>query len=255
MLEFAYNNAKHTGTQSTPFKMYTGLDPLHPARGPADRNYRVPAAEIFMKELGEELARAKKCLADAQSKMKISADKRRTEVHFKVGEQVLLSTKNLKLKGDMPRKMWPRFIGPYKILEVIRGVAYKLELPAGMRIHNVFHVSLLHKYQKGPNMLSPLPVHIVDGELEYTVEAIMAHKVVKGGKSKNGTNRSKVMFLTAWEGYDRAYDSWEPGEMLPPRYSPEDTEALDLYLQAVVRSQRRSAAPKVFTRRDSQAAP
>jgi hypothetical protein len=68
MLEFAYNIAKHTGTQSTPFQMYTGLDPLHPASGPADRNYRVPAAEFFMNELGDELARAKKCLADAQSK-------------------------------------------------------------------------------------------------------------------------------------------------------------------------------------------
>jgi hypothetical protein len=229
MLEFAYNNAKHTGTQSSPFKMYTGLNPLHPASGPADRNYRVPAAEIFVQEMSDELARAKQCLADAQSKMKITADRKRADVHFKVGEKVLLSTKNLKLKGDMPRKMWPRYIGPYKILAVIRGLAYKLELPQGMKMHNVFHVSLLHKYQQGPNRLSPPPVHIVDGELEYTVEAILAHKVVSGGASKNGRNRNKVMFLTAWEGYGREHDSWEPGDML------QDTEALELYLQAVVR--------------------
>jgi Chromo (CHRromatin Organisation MOdifier) domain len=95
-------------------------------------------------------------------------------------------------------------------------------------------------------MLSPLPVHIVDGELEYTVEAIMAHKVVKGGKSKNGTNRSKVLFLTAWEGYDRAHDSWEPGEML------QDTEALELYLQAVVR--RGEVLPPEYSPEGTQAA-
>ena len=229
MLEFAYNNSKHTATQASPFRMYMGLNPLHPASGLADRNYRVPAAEIFVKELGEELIRAKKCLADYQSKMKISADKKRSDVQFAVGEKVLLSTKNLKLKGDLPRKMWPRFIGPYKVLQVIRGTAYKLELPTGLRVHNVFHASLLHKYQQGPNMLKPLPVHIIDGELEYTVEAIMAHKVVKGRSSKRGKALDKVMFLTAWEGYDRSHDSWEPGEML------QDTQALELYLQAVVK--------------------
>ena len=228
MLEFAYNNSKHTATQATPFRMYTGLEPLHPASGPADRYYRVPAAELFVRGMSDELARAKQCLADYQSKMKVTADKKRADVHFAVGDRVLLSTKNLKLKGDMPRKMWPRFIGPYKILEAIRGVSYKLELPEGMRIHNVFHVSLLHKYQQGPNMLQPLPVHIVDGELEYTVEAIMAHKVVKARASKKGKQSVKVLFLTAWEGYDRAHDSWEPGEML------QDTEALELYLQAVL---------------------
>ena len=55
----------------------------------------------------------------------------------------------------------------------------------------------------------------------------MAHKIVKAGKSK-GVTRNKVMFLVAWEGYDRAHDSWEPGEML------KDTEALDKYLNTVV---------------------
>ena len=229
MLEFAYyNNSMHTATQSTPFRMYTGLDPLHPASGPADRNYRVPAAELFVRDMESELKRAKKCLADYQSRMKNSADKKRSDVRCAVGDMVLLSTKNLTLKGDLPRKLYPRYIGPYKVLEVIREVAYKLELPPSMRIHNVFHVSLLHKYKQGPGMLTPPPVQIVDGELEYTVDAITAHKLVKVGSAKKGNQRTRVMFLTAWKGYDRAHDSWEPGDML------QDTEALELYLQGIV---------------------
>jgi Integrase zinc binding domain/Chromo (CHRromatin Organisation MOdifier) domain len=228
LLEFAYNNSKHAATQSTPFRMYTGLDPLHPASGPAERTYRVPAAEAFVHKMEQELARAKQCIRDAQSKMKIQADKKRQDVTFAVGDEVLLSTKNLKLKSDAPRKLLPRFIGPYKVLGLIGKVAYKLELPEQMRVHNVFHVSLLSKYVSD-GKVHPLPPQVVDGELEYEVEAITAHEVVKGGKSKGKAHKPQVRFLTAWKGYGREHDSWEPGSML------EDTEALEQYLRSVAK--------------------
>jgi RNase H-like domain found in reverse transcriptase/Integrase zinc binding domain/Chromo (CHRromatin Organisation MOdifier) domain len=228
LLEFAYNNSKHAATQSTPFRMYIGLDPLHPVSGPTERTYRVPAAEVFVHKMASELARAKQCIQDAQSKMKIQSDKRRQDVSFAVGDMVLLSTKNLKLKGTTPRKLLPRYIGPYKVLGLIGKVAYKLELPEQMRVHNVFHASLLSKYVSD-GKLHPLPPQVIEGELEYEVEAITAHEVVKGGKSKGKTHRPHVRFLTAWKGYGREHDSWEPGDML------EDTEALEQYLRSVAK--------------------
>jgi RNase H-like domain found in reverse transcriptase/Integrase zinc binding domain/Chromo (CHRromatin Organisation MOdifier) domain len=229
MLEFAYNNSKHAATQSTPFRMYTGLDPLHPSSGPAERTYRVPSAEVFVNKMAAELKRAKQCILDAQSKMKTQADKRRRDVVFTEGDMVLLSTKNLKLRGNTPRKLLPRYIGPYRVEGLVGKVACKLALPEHMRMHNVFHVSLLSKYVSD-GKLHPLPPHVVDGELEYEVEAITAHEVVKGGKSKKGQpHKPQVRFLTAWKGYGREHDSWEPGEAL------EHTEALEQYLRSVAK--------------------
>ena len=44
-------------------------------------------------------------------------------------------------------KLSPRFIGPFKILERIGSVAYKLALPPSLSsVHNVFHVPMLRKY-------------------------------------------------------------------------------------------------------------
>ena len=49
-------------------------------------------------------------------------------------------------------KLSPRYIGPYKIVERIGEVAYRLELPSDLdRIHDVFHVSMLHKYIPDPS--------------------------------------------------------------------------------------------------------
>jgi len=159
-------------------------------------------------------------MRDAQSRMKQQADRHRRELTFKVGDQVLLSTRNLVLRTTDPRKLWPRYVGPLTILQRVGPVAYKLDLPSSMRVHNVFHVSLLHPYRKdGTQHPPPPPPQLVDGELEYEVEAIRAHKVRSSGRS------TTVLFLVNWKGYGREHDTWEPGSLV------QDCEALDVYLR------------------------
>jgi hypothetical protein len=76
---------------------------------------------------------------------------------IKVGEHVFLKVKekrsSLKL-GSFP-KLAVRYCGPFEVLERIGPVAYMLALPTSMRVHNVFHVSLLKKYVPDPN-------HVID---------------------------------------------------------------------------------------------
>ena len=57
---------------------------------------------------------------------------------------------------DKRRKLWPRFIGPFEILEMIDTITYRLDLPPSMTgVHEVFHVSMLRKY-------TPDPAQVVD---------------------------------------------------------------------------------------------
>jgi hypothetical protein len=74
-----------------------------------------------------------------------------------VGEHVFLKVKvkrsSLRL-GSFP-KLAARYCGPFEILEKIGPLAYMLALSTSMRVHNVFHVSLLRKYVPNSN-------HIVD---------------------------------------------------------------------------------------------
>lgn len=97
--------------------------------------------------------------------MKLQADKNRSERSFTVGEFVYLKLQPYVQASLAPRshnKLCFKYFGPYKILEKIGSVAYKLELPAGSLVHPVFHISLLKAAVKSPNQVSPQLPEIAD---------------------------------------------------------------------------------------------
>jgi len=99
-----------------------------------------------MKEIQEE---AKAVLEKAQADMKKYADKKRSDVEeYKVGDLVMLSTKDLKYQmvGRRTEKLTERFVGPYKVREIISSNAVKLELPSTVKIHLVVNVSRIQQY-------------------------------------------------------------------------------------------------------------
>ncbi|CAJ0932965.1 unnamed protein product, partial [Ranitomeya imitator] len=111
---------------------------------------------------------------------------------LRFGDLVWLSSRYIPMKVSSP-KFKPRFIGPYKISEVLNPVSFRLTLPASFSIHNVFHRSLLRRYVAPvvPSVDPPAPV-LVEGELEYVVEKILDSRI----------SRRKLQYLVKWKGYD-----------------------------------------------------
>jgi hypothetical protein len=105
---------------------------------------------------------------------KIYAYKNKVFRDFKVGEHVFVKVKakrsSLRL-GSCP-KLAVRYCGPFEILEKIGPIAYMLALHASMRVHNVFHVSLLKKYVSNPNHIIDWTVIQVEHEGDFWVEAV-----------------------------------------------------------------------------------
>jgi hypothetical protein len=68
------------------------------------------------------------------------------------------------------------------VIERIGKVAYKVELPPNLKMHNVFHVQLLKKYRNNGKVQSPPPPIEIDDSLEYEVKRVLGHREVKRGK-------------------------------------------------------------------------
>ena len=110
--------------------------------------------------------------------MKKYANRKREEVNeYKVGDLVMLSTKDLKYQmvGRRTEKLTKRFVGPYKIKKIVLTNAVKLELSSIVRIHPVVNISRIHRYigqMEEQKREQPAPV-IIEGKEEREVKRIL----------------------------------------------------------------------------------
>ena len=98
-------------------------------------------------------------------------------VSFSIGEEVWLDGRNLLIPGH--KKFSPCRYGPLRIRQRILNWAYELELPAQWKVHPVFHVNLLSKYQQTEVHGTQQPwilLDLIEGSEEWEVEAILGHK-------------------------------------------------------------------------------
>ncbi|KAK6918290.1 Integrase zinc-binding domain [Dillenia turbinata] len=89
-------------------------------------------------------------------KKQATYDKGRKELRFEVGDRVYLKLQPYRqhsLSGDRRHKLSARYFGPYKIIEPIEPVAYRLLLPEGSKVHPVVHVSLIKKQLKNHSIV------------------------------------------------------------------------------------------------------
>jgi hypothetical protein len=209
---FAMNNAKSSTTGETPYFLNHGAHPATPVTLGLPEG-RLPTLEVVFADLETTLTRIRALIQSAQDRQKAYADQRFRAPHqFKVGDQVLLSTKNLKFKKGV-KKLHPKYIGPFQIISMEPGAnSAKLELPKSYsRIHPVFHVSLFKEFKpQASSMALPPEPAVEDGLPYYKVEQILSHRVRQSGRRKIRE------FLIKWTGYDDTHNSWEPEQNLTP---------------------------------------
>ena len=117
-----------------------------------------------------------KRLLTAQIRQKSYVDRRSRPLEFEVGDNVFLKVmpKRGVVKFGKQRKLAPRYIGPFEVLERVGTVAYRLVLPSSLSgVHEVFHVSMLQKYTSDPAHLVDWGEIIVD--IDGTFEEGPAH--------------------------------------------------------------------------------
>ncbi|KAL6195377.1 hypothetical protein ACLB2K_030996 [Fragaria x ananassa] len=142
LMEFTYNNSFYSSIGMAPFETLYGKQCRTPLCWNEVRERELCGPKIIH-DTNEKIKVDKDVIKAAQSTKKSYADVRRKDLEFQVGEWVFLKLSPWKgvVRFGKRRKLSPRYIGPYEIIERVGPLAYRLVLPQELsRIHNVFHV-------------------------------------------------------------------------------------------------------------------
>ena len=170
-----------------------------------------------IRDTSEEVSLIRQRLLTAQSRQKCYADVRRRPLELEVGDHVFLKAmpKRGMVRFSKCRKLSPRFIRPFEILEKIGTIAYLLALPPSMSgVHEVFHVSMLRKY-------TPDPTHVVDWrQIEVDTDGTFEEGPVCILDSRDQVLRRKTVRLVRvlWWHYGVEESTWERDDTMRATY-------------------------------------
>jgi hypothetical protein len=188
--EFAHNSWKHESTTYSPHELITGHVPSAKLI-PLDDS--TPAAHSRLSDL-------QKARSDAHQMLEKHRKIPKEHTALQINQKVWLDSRNLPVNVPS-KKLAPRRYGPFTIKDKISPVAYRLDLPQHMKIHDVFHVDLLSPYQQtddyGEAFPQP-PPDLIEGQEEYEVEEIISDRTI----------RKKRQYLVKWNGYPSSENSW-----------------------------------------------
>jgi len=216
-IEFALNSARSDSTGFSPFFLNAGRVP-RPMIWDSSSQY--PGVRAFAGKMKDALLAAHDALLAARVKMTRQANRHRRPTPFVVGDLAYLSTKNLSLPKGRSRKLFPKYIGPFRILQDFGNSTFRLELPADLRrrgVQSSFHASLLRVHH--PNDDRRFPGRQLDQlsgfndhPHEWAVDRIRTH---------HGAGRT-ALFELQWKSGDV---SWAPYDDVA------HLEALGTYLE------------------------
>lgn len=157
LAEYWYNTAFHSALGCSPFEALYGHPPRHfGITNPQDCT--VPDLAAWLKDRNLLTNLLHQQLLRAQQRMSHQADAKRSERAFNVGDLVYLKLQphiQTSVASRSNHKLSFRYYGPFKVIQKVGAVAYKLDLPASAQIHPVVHVSLLKCHIPSTTPVSP----------------------------------------------------------------------------------------------------
>ncbi|GKB49465.1 putative reverse transcriptase domain-containing protein [Tanacetum coccineum] len=174
LVEFSYNNSYHASIKAAPFEALYGRKCRSPVCWAEVGEVQLTGPEI-VQETTEKIIQIKQRIQAARDRQKSYADLKRKPMEFQVGDRVMLKVSPWKgvVRFGKRGKLNPRYVGPFKVLEKVGSVAYKLELPQELsRVHSTFHVSNLKKCYSDEPLAVPLDGIHIDDKLHFVEEPV-----------------------------------------------------------------------------------
>ncbi|GJS19369.1 putative reverse transcriptase domain-containing protein, partial [Tanacetum coccineum] len=174
LVEFLYNNSYHASIKVAPFDALYGRKCHSPVCWTEVGEAQILGPELIQ-ETTEKIIQIKQRMQAASDRQKSYVDLKRKLMEFQVGDKVMLKVSPWKgvIRFGKRGKLNPRYVGPFKVLEKVGEVAYKLELPEELsRVHNAFHVSSLKKCHADEPLAVPLDGLHVDDKLHFIEEPV-----------------------------------------------------------------------------------
>lgn len=202
LAEFASNLHFSESTGMSPFFANYGFNPrmgFEPVQA-VDTRPATRDAELFAQKMKDIIDFLRAEMTSAQGRYEEQANRiRRPARRFREGQLVWLDSRNIRTLRPQKKLDWKN-LGPFPIKRVISPYAYELDLPASMRIHPVFNVSLLRPAANNPvpgqHQPPPPPIE-VEGLEEWEVEDI-----VDSRWERRGRGGPRLRYTVKWAGYD-----------------------------------------------------
>jgi ribosomal protein L21E len=155
-------------------------------------------------------------LQQAQNRMKKYVDLNRTESQFNVGDMVYLKVQPYRetaLGLCNALTLSSKYYGPFRVLQKVGQVSYKLQLPEGTLLHDVFHINQLKRHL-GPNAIPnpTLPMLTPDGKIKVAPFAVLQYRQVP--RSAGEYDIPVPQWLIHWENLSPDEATWEDASFI-----------------------------------------
>ncbi|GJX76141.1 putative reverse transcriptase domain-containing protein [Tanacetum coccineum] len=216
LVEFSYNNSYHASIKAAPFEALYGRKCRSPVCWTEVGEAQILGPELIQ-ETTEKIIQIKQRMQAARDRQKSYADLKRKPMEFQVGDKVMLKVSPWKgvVHFGKRGKLNPRYVGPFKVLEKVGEVAYKLELPEELsRVHNTFHVSNLKKCHADEPLAVPLDGLHLDDKLHFVEEPL---EIV--GREVKRLKRSRIPLVKVrWNSKRGPEFTWEREDQFKKKY-------------------------------------